>query len=97
MNIYNCLFFDIETTTQYKDINEFEKLDPLGFKVFQKKQERRSEHDKSWTIPLPELYTKKLGITSFAGIKRAMDHILKIQGIKQKVAVVSDGARILLR
>jgi hypothetical protein len=46
---------------------------------------------------LPEFYTKKLGIVSFAGIKRAMDHILKVQGLKQKVAVVSDGARILLR
>jgi nickel-dependent lactate racemase len=46
---------------------------------------------------LPEYYTKKLNIISFGGIKRAMDHILKVQGIKQKVAVVSDGARILLR
>jgi len=46
---------------------------------------------------LPEFYTKKLNLVSFAGIKRAMDHILKIQGINQKVAVVSDGARILLR
>ncbi|HSG74012.1 MAG TPA: transcriptional regulator [Nitrosopumilaceae archaeon] len=46
---------------------------------------------------LPEFYTKKLNLVSFAGIKRAMDYILKIQGIKQKVAVVSDGARILLR
>ena len=46
---------------------------------------------------LPEFYTKKLNMLSFAGIKRAMDYILKIQGIKQKVAVVSDGARILLR
>ncbi len=46
---------------------------------------------------LPEFYLKKLNIISFAGIKRAMDHILKIQGINQKVAVVSDGARILLK
>ncbi len=46
---------------------------------------------------LPEYYSKKLGITSFAGIKRAMDYILKAQGVNQKVAVVSDGARILLR
>lgn len=46
---------------------------------------------------LPEFYTRKLNIVSFGGIKRAMDHILKVQGIKQKVAVVSDGARILLR
>lgn len=46
---------------------------------------------------LPEFYTKKLNLVSFVGIKRAMDYILKIQGIKQKIAVVSDGARILLR
>ena len=46
---------------------------------------------------LPEFYVKKLNLISFAGIKRAMDYILKVQGIKQKVAVVSDGARILLR
>lgn len=46
---------------------------------------------------LPEFYTKKLNIVSFAGIKRALDYILKNQGIKQKVAVVSDGARILIR
>ncbi|MEE9512151.1 MAG: transcriptional regulator [Nitrosopumilaceae archaeon] len=46
---------------------------------------------------LPEFYLKKLNIISFAGIKRAMDHILKSQGINQKVAVVSDGARILLK
>lgn len=46
---------------------------------------------------LPEFYTKKLNIVSFGGIKRAMDYILKVQGIKQKVAVVSDGARVLLK
>ena len=46
---------------------------------------------------LPEFYLKKLNIISFAGIKRAMDHILKSLGINQKVAVVSDGARILLK
>lgn len=46
---------------------------------------------------LPEFYTKKLDILSFSGIKRAMDYIIKNQGVKQKVAVVSDGARILLR
>lgn len=46
---------------------------------------------------LPEFYLKKLNIISFAGIKRAMDHILKIQGINQKVAVVSDGAHIILK
>ncbi|TMR67803.1 transcriptional regulator, partial [Streptococcus pseudopneumoniae] len=45
---------------------------------------------------LPEFYLKKLNIISFGGIKQAMDHILKSQGIKQKIAVVSDGARLLL-
>ena len=46
---------------------------------------------------LPEFYTKKLKMESLGGIKKAMDYILKTQGIRQKVQVVSDGARILLR
>ena len=47
---------------------------------------------------LPEFYTKeKLGMIAFSGIKDAMDYILKTQGIRQKVAVVSDGSHILLR
>ncbi len=46
---------------------------------------------------LPEFYTTKLNIISLSGIKPAMDYILKTQGPRQKVAVVSDGARLLLR
>lgn len=47
---------------------------------------------------LPEFYTKeKLGMIAFSGIKDAMDYILETQGIRQKVAVVSDGSHILLR
>jgi len=47
---------------------------------------------------LPEFYTKeKLGMIAFNGIKDAMDYILKTQGIRQKVAVVSDGSHVLLR
>ena len=46
---------------------------------------------------LPEFYFKKLNIFSFGGIKQAMDNVLKTQGIKQKIAVVSDGARLLLK
>lgn len=46
---------------------------------------------------LPELYLKKLGIVPFNGIKHAMDQILKQQGARQKVIVVSDGARVLLK
>ncbi len=47
---------------------------------------------------LPEFYTKeKLGMIPFSGIKYAMDYILKTQGERQKVVIVSDGSRILLR
>lgn len=46
---------------------------------------------------LPEFYAKKLGMISLPGIKYSMDYILKTQGARQKVAVVADGARLLLR
>jgi hypothetical protein len=46
---------------------------------------------------LPEFYTKKLNIKSFSGIKQVIDHVLKSQGQKQKVQVVTDGSRIILR
>ena len=46
---------------------------------------------------LPEFYTKKLDMISLPGIKHSMDYILKTQGARQKVAVVTDGARLLLR
>ena len=46
---------------------------------------------------LPEFYTKKLNIKPFNGIKQIIDYVLKIQGQKQKVQVVTDGARIILR
>lgn len=46
---------------------------------------------------LPEFYAKKLDMISLSGIKYSMDYILKTQGIRQKVAVVADGARLLLR
>lgn len=46
---------------------------------------------------LPEFYVKKVGVIPLAGIKAAMDYILKTQGTRQKVSVVSDGARLLLR
>lgn len=46
---------------------------------------------------LPEFYAKKLDMIPLPGIKYAMDYILKTQGARQKVAVVLDGARNLLR
>jgi hypothetical protein len=46
---------------------------------------------------LPEFYTKKLDMLSFSGIKHAMDHILKTQGDRQKISIVSDGSHVLLR
>ena len=46
---------------------------------------------------LPEFYTKKLNLITLSGIKGSMDYILKTQGARQKVAIVSDGSRTLLR
>ncbi len=46
---------------------------------------------------LPEFYVKKLDVISLPGIKNSMDYILKTQGARQKVSVVTDGARLLLR
>jgi len=34
---------------------------------------------------------------SLNSVKRVMDYILKTQGPRQKILVVSDGARLLLR
>jgi len=49
------------------------------------------------TSILPELYIKKLGMIHLDGIKKSMDYILKNQGPRQKVQVIEDGARTLLR
>ena len=46
---------------------------------------------------LPEFYTNKLGIISLSGIQNSMNYILKTQGARQKVNIVIDGARLLLR
>ncbi len=46
---------------------------------------------------LPEFYLKKLNLIPLQGIKYSLDYILKTQGVKQKVSVVTDGARMLLR
>ncbi len=60
-----------------------------------------SEIQKNFQIALvsilPEFYAKKLGMIPMQGIKYSMDYILKTQGTRQKVAVVTDGARLLLR
>jgi len=46
---------------------------------------------------LPTHYTKKLNMIPFDGIKQVMDYVLKNQGQNQKVEVIYDGARTLLR
>jgi hypothetical protein len=60
-----------------------------------------SEIQKSFQVGLvsilPEFYAKKLNMISLQGIKYSMDYILKTQGTRQKIAVVTDGARLLLR
>jgi len=60
-----------------------------------------SEIQKNFQIGLvsiiPEFYAKKLNLIPLPGIKYSMDYILKTQGGRQKIAVVLDGARLLLR
>jgi len=46
---------------------------------------------------LPTHYSKKLNMIPFNGIKQVMEYILKNQGQKQKVEVITDGARTILR
>ncbi len=46
---------------------------------------------------LPEFYVKKLGMISLNGAKLVMDYILKTQGARQKITLVEDGSRVLLR
>ena len=60
-----------------------------------------SEIQKNFQIALvsilPEFYVKKLNMISLPGMKYSMDYILKTQGARQKVSIVTDGARLLLR
>ena len=46
---------------------------------------------------LPEIFVKKLNMIPIGGVKKSMDYILKNIGQRQKVEVVNDGARVLLR
>lgn len=47
---------------------------------------------------LPHFYTRdKLSMIPFGGTKEAMDYVLKTYGERQKIAIVSDGSRVLLR
>ena len=46
---------------------------------------------------LPEAYIKKLDIIPFDAVKKGMDYILKNQGIRQKVQIIEDGSRNILK
>ncbi len=47
---------------------------------------------------LPQYYTKdKLAMIPFGGTKQAAEYVFKTYGERQKVAIISDGARVLLR
>lgn len=46
---------------------------------------------------LPEFYVKKLNMIPLDGIKQGLDYILKTQGSRQKISVITDGARVFLR
>ena len=61
--MYKDLFyFDIETTTKYKDIVELEKLDPRGYSLFIKKCQSMKEFDISWNEPPKFLYSAKASL-----------------------------------
>ena len=46
---------------------------------------------------LPEMYTKKLDLVHLDSSKKALEYMLKTRGQRQKITVVSDGSRVLLR
>ena len=46
---------------------------------------------------LPEFYTSKLNMIPLPGITKSLDYILKTRGPREKVTIVKDGARLLLR
>lgn len=46
---------------------------------------------------LPEIYMRRLGMIPLAGMKSSVEYILRTQGVRQKVTVIKDGARLLLR
>ena len=46
---------------------------------------------------LPEAYIKKFDIIPFDAVKKGMDYILKNQGMRQKVQIIEDGARTILK
>ncbi|MFQ5920773.1 MAG: hypothetical protein ACE5JV_02000 [Nitrososphaerales archaeon] len=60
--------------------------------------EMGSKYDLMLITTLPDYYVKKiLGFKTFRKIKDALHHILNIHGPRQKVLVVSDSSRILLK
>ncbi len=46
---------------------------------------------------LPKFYLEKLNILAFSGVKSSIDYILKNFGPNQKVQVISDASRVVLR
>ena len=46
---------------------------------------------------LPEMYAKKLNLVHLDSSKKSLEYLLKTRGSRQKITVVSDGSRILLR
>ena len=58
----NYFYFDIETTSKYIDITEFEKMDKRGYDLFVKKKDMMFDYDEKWTAPLSRLYVDKAPI-----------------------------------
>lgn len=59
MNYKSLFYFDIETVSKYKDINDFKENDNRGYDIFLRKIERKSERFIEWKSDLDIVYANK--------------------------------------
>lgn len=79
--MYTDLFyFDIETTTKYKDLETLKNKDPRGYDIFVKKCKVFKDE---WTEPLEELYPMKAPLMSEHGMIVCISYGIFKNGILQ--------------
>lgn len=58
-NYMNLLYYDLETTSEYKTFEDFEAADPMGAKSFKLKYERAIRaNNQQWSGTVSEAYTR---------------------------------------
>lgn len=62
MNYKNLFYFDIETTSKYKNLLELKKNDRRGYDLFMRKIERKSERFSDWKKDPDIIYKEKAGL-----------------------------------